>query len=119
MFLGSTPLQWICKKQNTVENSMYGSEIVAGRLGVEAVLEFCYVLRMLGVPIVGPTRIRKCVVAKIFMLGHDVSSEMNYADICTKALNGPKLHGLCKDLIFSTHEFRGVSELNLTSKVSD
>eukprot|EP00979_Chaetoceros_neogracilis_P009185 scaffold2090_cov151-Chaetoceros_neogracile.AAC.2 len=150
VFLGSTPLRWICKKQNTVETSTYGAEIVAGRLGVDAVLEFRYVLRMLGVPIVGPTRllgdnmsviqncslpasqlkkkhnaiayhrIRESVAAEIVALGH-VSSERNYSDIGTKALNGPKLNGLCKDLIFqfSTVEFRGVSELNPDSKESD
>ena len=146
VFMGSTPMRWHCKKQNTVETSTYGAEIVAGRLGVEAVLEFRYVLRMLGVPIIGPTkmlgdnmsviqncslpgsqlkkkhnaiayhRIRECVAAKIIKLGH-VRSEMNYADLCTKALNGPKLHGLCKDLLFSTDGFRGVSELNPTEKL--
>jgi len=56
VFLGSTPTRWHCKKQNTVERSTYGAEIVAGRLGVEVALEFRYVLRLLGVPIIGPTR---------------------------------------------------------------
>ena len=141
VFLGSTPMRWHCKKQNTVEMSTYGAEIVAGQLGVEAVLESRYVLWMLGVRIIGLTRmsgnnmsviqncsipglqlkkkhnaiayhrIRECGAAKIIKLGH-IRSEMNYADICTKALNGPKLHGLCKDLLFSTDGIRGVIQPN-------
>ena len=43
-------------QQNTVETSTYGAEIVLGQLGVEAVLEFRYGLRMSGVPIISPTR---------------------------------------------------------------
>jgi len=30
VFVNSTPIRWYCKKQNTVETSMYGAELVAG-----------------------------------------------------------------------------------------
>jgi len=43
-------------------------------------------------------RLRECVACGIIRLGH-VRSDQNYADLCTKALTGPKLHGLSKDLI--------------------
>ena len=62
-------MRWHCKKQNTFETSTYGADIVAGRLGVKAVLEFRYVLRMLGVPIIGLTR----------MLGDNMSVIQNYS----------------------------------------
>ena len=39
------------------------------------------------------------VAAEIARLGH-ISSEENLTDLCTKALNGPKLHGLCKGILF-------------------
>ena len=42
-------------------------------------------------------RIRECVANGIIKLGH-VSSEDNLADLCTKPLNGPKLHGIMKKL---------------------
>jgi len=129
IFLNSTSIKWICKKQNTVKTSTYGAELVAGRLAAEVILEFCYKLRMLGVPVENPSvmlgdnmsviqncslpssqlkkkhnaivyhRLRECVACGIIRLGH-VRSEQNYADLCTKALTGPKLHGLLKDLIF-------------------
>ena len=101
---------------------------VVGRLATEMAIEFLYIFRMMGVPADGPVtllgdnkgmiqntsmmssqlkkmhnaivyhRVRECVAAGIITMGH-VRSEKNYADICTKALNGPKLHGLCRDLI--------------------
>ena len=37
----------------------------------------------------------------IIQLGF-IRSDKNYSDICTKALNGPKLHGLSKELLFRT-----------------
>jgi hypothetical protein len=38
-----------------VESSTYGTEMVAGRIAVELAIEVRYKLRMLGVPILGPT----------------------------------------------------------------
>ena len=129
LFLNNTPVKWFCKKQNTVESSTYGAELVAGRLAAEMIIEFRYKMRMLGVPVDGPSimlgdnmsviqncsipssqlkkkhnaiayhRVRECVASNIIKLGH-VSSETNFADLCTKALNGPKLHGLMKQLLF-------------------
>ena len=89
------------------------------------VIEYRYKLRMLGVPVKGPTamlgdnmsviqncslpssqlkkkhnaiayhRIRECVASGIAILGH-VNSDDNLSDLCTKALNGPKLHSIMK-----------------------
>ena len=86
-------------------------------------------LRMLGVPVNGPTmmlgdnmsviqncslpssqlekkhnaiayhRIRECVAADIIKFGQ-VASELNYSDLCTKPLNRPKLYGLIKKVLF-------------------
>ena len=43
--------------------------------------------------------IRECVAAGIIKLGH-VTSELNYSNLCTKPLNGPKLYGLIKKVLF-------------------
>jgi hypothetical protein len=129
VFINGTPILWYCKKQNTVETSTYGAELVAGRIATEMAIEFRYIFYMLGVPIDGPIivlgdnkgmiqncslmssqltkkhnaiayhRVRECVAAEMIKLGH-VRTHLNYADICTKALNGPTLHTLCKDLLF-------------------
>ena len=51
LMLNNTILRCASKRQNTVESSTYGSEMVADRLAVEQVMDFRYKLRMLGVPI--------------------------------------------------------------------
>ena len=55
MFVNKTPIKWYSKRQATVETSTYGSEIVAGRIGVEMAIDLRYQLRMLGVKVEGPT----------------------------------------------------------------
>jgi hypothetical protein len=49
-----TPVKWYSKRQNTVESSTYGSELVASRIAIEMILEFRYKLRMMGIAINGP-----------------------------------------------------------------
>lgn len=49
LLLNNTPIQWISKRQNTVETSTYGSELVASRIAIEHIIAMRYCLRMLGV----------------------------------------------------------------------
>ena len=48
LFVNQTPIKWISKRQATVETSTYGSELVAARQAMEAIIEMRYNLRMLG-----------------------------------------------------------------------
>ena len=48
-------ITWLSKKQATVEGSVFGAEFVALKAGVEALRGLRYKLRMMGVPIRGPT----------------------------------------------------------------
>jgi len=50
-----TPIEWFSKRQSTVETSTYGSEFVAARQATEQIIDIRYTLRMMGVPIKGPT----------------------------------------------------------------
>jgi hypothetical protein len=54
LFINNTPVRWISKRQKTVKTSTYRSEMVAGRIAAELVLEYRYALRMLGVEVDGP-----------------------------------------------------------------
>ena len=45
--VNKTPVKWYSKRQNTVEMSSYGAELVAARIAVELVMEYRYKLRML------------------------------------------------------------------------
>ena len=44
LFINHTPVKWYSKRQNTVETSTYGAELVALRIGTEIILEFRYKL---------------------------------------------------------------------------
>jgi hypothetical protein len=49
--LNKTPIDWFSKKQATVENATYSSEMVAMRNCVEHIIDLRATLRYLGVPI--------------------------------------------------------------------
>ncbi len=54
VFLNSAPIIWHSKRQSTVETSVFGSEFVAMKTGMEQIRGLRYKLRMMGVPIDGP-----------------------------------------------------------------
>ena len=55
IFLNMAMINWHTKNQATVEGSVFGAECVAMKQGVEALRGIRYKLRMMGVPIDGPT----------------------------------------------------------------
>jgi hypothetical protein len=57
IYLNRSPIVWYSKKQNSIETSAFGSEFVALKTGVELVKSLRYKLRMMGVPIDGPTNV--------------------------------------------------------------
>ena len=65
--INKTPVSWVCKRQKTVESSMYGSELVAARGATELIMEIRYTLQMLGVPLEEPA----------MMLGDKMSVVLN------------------------------------------
>jgi len=115
LLLNNTPILWVSKRQNTVETSTYGSELVASRIAIEHMIAMKYCLRMLGVKLedssmmVGDNmavilnttipssaikkkhqacicqKIRECLAAGFIGNGH-IPSEDNVADIMTKPL---------------------------------
>jgi hypothetical protein len=117
LFVNKTPIRWYSKRQNCVETSTYGSEVVAGRIAVDLAVELRYNLRMLGAPVKGATylfgdnmsmvtnaslphsmlkkrhsannyhRVREAVAAGIVSVIH-CSTKYNLADMGTKPLNG-------------------------------
>jgi len=128
-FVNNTPIKWYSKRQNTVESSTYGSELVAARMAVEMAIEMRYKLRMLGANVVGPTvmfcdnmsvvlncslptsalrkkhnaiayhKVRQAIAAGIVEIIHVPSAE-NLADPLTKALGANKLAPLIRPILF-------------------
>ena len=108
-------VNWFSKKQGSIETSTFGSEFVALKTAMEANRGLRYKLRMMGVPIDGPTYIfcdkqsvvanvskaeselkkksnaiayhavREAVAMKEILIGY-VNTDLNVADIMTKVL---------------------------------
>ena len=55
LFVNNAPVAWFSKKQSTIETSVFGAEFVAMKLGCEHNRALRYKLRMMGVPIYGPS----------------------------------------------------------------
>ena len=117
ILVNNTPIKWYSKRQNTVESSTYGAELVALRIAVEGIIEFRYKLRMMGVLLDGPSqvlcdnksvvlnmtlpsstlkkkhnaiayhRVRESVAAHVIKVNH-IDGKANIADILTKATDG-------------------------------
>ena len=57
IFLSGMPILWYSKRQNTLESSTFGSEFVALRIAVKMNEALRIKLRMLGIPLDGPTNV--------------------------------------------------------------
>jgi hypothetical protein len=116
LFVNKTPVKWYSKRQNTVESSTYGSELVAARIAIEMIIEYRYKLRMMGFKVTQPSvllvdnmavvtnstlpssslkkkhnaiayhKIREAVAAQIVRVAY-VQTKYNLADILTKPLS--------------------------------
>jgi hypothetical protein len=58
IYVNSAPVIWYTKKQGSIETSSFGSEFTAMKTGMELAIGLRYKLRMMGVPLDGPTRVR-------------------------------------------------------------
>ena len=117
IYLNMAPITWFSKKQSTIETSVFGAEFVAMKQGMETLRGLRYKLRMMGVPLSGPSYIygdnmsaihntqrpestlkkksnsvcyhavREAVAMGECLTGH-ISTHDNPADICTKIMPG-------------------------------
>ena len=127
--LNQTPIQWFAKKQATVETATYGSEFLVARQATEQILDLRYTLRMMGIPLDGPSwlfgdnssvitsstiphstlnrrhtalsyhRVRESIASKVIHFLH-VSGVHNPSDVLTKFLGYTKLCPLIQPLLF-------------------
>ena len=117
IFLNSALIDWLLKKQATIETSVFGAEFIAMKHGVERLRGLHYKLQTMGVPLSGPSYvygdnmlvihntqrpestlkkksnqicyhfIRECVAMGECLIGH-ISTHENPADLATKILGG-------------------------------
>ena len=123
IFCNKAPIIAYSKRQNSVECSTYGSELVAMRQAIDLVKGLRYKLRMFGIPIEGPSDVycdnesvfknvsrpestlskkqhsisyhscREAVASKVVRVAKECTTT-NLADIFTKPMNMPKREGL-------------------------
>ena len=73
VLVNSTPLHWYVKEQNTVESSIYGVELVAGRIATEMAIKFRYIFQVLRVLIDVPCYHHN--LRRSIMRSHNIESE--------------------------------------------
>ena len=127
--LNKTPIEWFSKRQNSFETATYGSEFVAARTAVDQIVDLRYTIRMLGVPLTGPSwmfgdnlevinsatipsgklqkrqnilnyhRVREAQAAGFVNFVH-MDGKDNPADICSKHTSSKEWYEVMKPLIF-------------------
>ena len=130
IFLNRTPIKWHSKRQNTIETSTYGAELVAARIAVELIIEFRYRCRMMGLRVTQPStlfcdnasviqnttlpsstlkkrhnsiayhKIREAVAAGIVRIAYCQSSQ-NLADLLTKPVSPQDYYQLLNGFLFT------------------
>ena len=129
IFVNRAPILWHSKKQNTVESSTFGSEMIAMKTAVELIEGLRYKLRMMGFPIDGPCNVfcdnnavvqntsrpdsllkkkhlsvayhrnREAQAAGTIRIAKE-ASETNLSDILTKLMPSPKMKSLLKYILW-------------------
>jgi hypothetical protein len=127
--LNQTPIHWHSKRQGRVQTATYGSEFMAARTASEQIIDLRYTLRMMGIPIDGPSwmfgdnqsvitsatipestlnkrhnalsyhLVRECIAAKIINFMH-VPGKVNPSDLLTKFLSWANFWPLIQPLLF-------------------
>ena len=126
-------IDWLSKKQSTIEGSVFGAEFVAMKTGVEALKGIRYKLRMMGVPLTGPTyvygdnmsviyntsrpesvlkkksnsvcyhAVRESVTMKEVLTSH-IPTHQNYANLLTKVLYGQKQRNCVEGIMYDIYD---------------
>ena len=129
IWVNNAPIIFYSKRQNTVESSTFGSELVAMRIAKELIVALKYKLRMFGVPIEGPANVycdndgvvkntsipestlskkhnainyhavREAVAAGIMRVAKE-PTETNLADLFTKALSRIRRNELLANMVW-------------------
>ena len=129
IFVNKAPILWFSKRQNTVETSTFGSEFIAIKTATEMVEGLRYKLRMMGIPLDGPTsmlcdnegvvknttapestlkkrhnavsyhKVRESQAAGSIRVAKEPGVS-NLADFMTKCCPGPRLRYLCQQVLY-------------------
>ncbi len=135
IYINMACVDWVSKRQSTMETSGFGAEFIAMKLGMEKLRGLRYKLRMMGVPIDGPSLIysnkksaitnssrpepvlkkkcnaicyhacRKLVAMDESHFAH-ISTHDNWADFLTKVTSGPKQRDLVRNVLYDIYDYK-------------
>jgi hypothetical protein len=133
IFCKLAPIIWLSKQQATIETSVFGDEFVAMKHGIKTLRGLRYKIRMMGIPLSGPTyvygdnksqvtnsfrpestlkkmcnsiryhAIRESVAMGETLLTHIRTGE-NLADFLTKTTSGAKCHKLVRGVVHDIYD---------------
>ena len=87
IFLNTALINWLSKKQATIEGLVFGAEFVAMKTGVEALIGIRYKLCMMGVPLTGPTYVYGDNMSVIYNTSrHESTMKKKSNSICYHAM---------------------------------
>ena len=96
IFLNTALIDWLSKKQATIEGSVFGAEFVATKTGVEALRGIRYKMRIMVVPLTGPTYILGDNMSVIYNTSRPESTLKKKSNsICYHALREALASGEC------------------------
>jgi hypothetical protein len=133
IFCNMALIDWVSKKQATIETSVFGAEFVAMKHGIEKLRGLRYKLRMMGIPLTGPSYIfadnksqvtnatipestlkKKCnsicyhAVRESVAMGESlithIRSEENLSDLMTKIVHGTKRRRLVGNILYDIYD---------------
>jgi hypothetical protein len=133
IFCNMALIDWVSKKQATIETSVFGVEFVAMKHGIEKLQGLCYKLPMMGIPLTGPSYIfadnksqvtsstipeltlkKNCnsicyhVVQESVAMGESlithIDSDNNLSDLMTKVTRGSKRRQLVGNILYDIYD---------------
>jgi hypothetical protein len=132
IFCNMALIDWVSKKQATIETSVFGAEFVAMEHGIEKLQGLCYKLCMMGIPLTGPSYIftdnksqvtnatipestskKKCnsicyhAVQESVAMGESlithINSDDDLSDLMTKVTHGAEHHQLVGNILYDIY----------------
>ncbi len=132
IFCNLAPVIWLSKQQATIETSVFGAEFVAMKCGIKTLRGLQYKIRMMGVPLSGPTYVygdnksqvtnssrpeltlkKKCnsicyhAIRELVAMGKTLLMHIrtgdNLADFLTKTTSGAKRRKLVSGVVYDIY----------------
>ena len=95
IFMNLALIAWLSKKQPTAESYVFGAEFVAMKHGIETLCGIRYKLRMMGIPISGPSYVPGDNQSVIFNTSRPESTLKKKSNsICYQAVRESVANGL-------------------------